>query len=203
MAGVGLGLVPLKALAANPAVFYIPVNERERGYTMLLTGRYPRCRAIGLLAVLTLLVGTAPGHVKNPGSQGSDKPVVIPAEVEIIATGIPGAGAICQVGTFHLGGPFPGRPAVQPGANVVSRRSAMTLRGTSLIDTIRDERILAVMVAQPETVRSRPHYMPDGRATTITEAIVAHGGQAAAAVAAFEALADMDKAAFLEFLDGI
>jgi CxxC motif-containing protein (DUF1111 family) len=39
----------------------------------------------------------------------------------------------------------------------------MTLRGTSLIDTIRDERILAVMEAQPEHVRGRPHYMPDGR----------------------------------------
>jgi CxxC motif-containing protein (DUF1111 family) len=50
-----------------------------------------------------------------------------------------------------------------PEANVVSRRSAMTLRGTSLIDTIRDERILAGMAAQPQDVRGRPHTMPDGR----------------------------------------
>ena len=52
---------------------------------------------------------------------------------------------------------------VSPEANVVSRRSSMTLRGTSLIDTIRNERILAVMEAQPEDVRGRPNYMPDGR----------------------------------------
>jgi CxxC motif-containing protein (DUF1111 family) len=52
---------------------------------------------------------------------------------------------------------------VPPEANMVSRRSSMTLRGTSLIDTIRGERIQAVMEAQPEDVRGRPHYMPDGR----------------------------------------
>ena len=50
-----------------------------------------------------------------------------------------------------------------PYANVISRRSAMTLRGTSLIDTIRDERILAVMAAQPANVRGRPNILADGR----------------------------------------
>ncbi len=52
---------------------------------------------------------------------------------------------------------------VPPAANVASSRSAMTLRGTSLIDTILDAKILAVMNAQPMNVRGRPNVMPDGR----------------------------------------
>jgi hypothetical protein len=89
---------------------------------MLMTGRYLRWRAVGLLAAIAILVGAAPGYVDNSVSHGLDNPVVIPAEVEVIATGIPGAGAICQVGTFHLGGPFPGRPEVQPGAILAPER---------------------------------------------------------------------------------
>ena len=52
-------------------------------------------------------------------------------------------------------------------------------------------------------VSERSHFLHDGRATTITEAIEAHGGQAVATVEAFKALSDTDKAALLEFLDGI
>jgi hypothetical protein len=89
---------------------------------MLMTGRYLRWRAVGLLAAIAILVGAAPGYVDNSVSQGPDNLVVTPAEVEVIATGIPGAGAICQVGTFHLGGPFPGRPEVQPGAILAPER---------------------------------------------------------------------------------
>ncbi len=48
-------------------------------------------------------------------------------------------------------------------ANVTSRRSAMTLRGTSLIDNILDRAILAAQAAQPEAVRGKANVMPDGR----------------------------------------
>ena len=89
---------------------------------MLMMRRYLRCRAVGLLAAIAILVGAAPGHVDHAVSRRSDDPVVIPAEVEVIATGIPGAGAICQVGTFHLGGPFPVRAEVQPGAILAPER---------------------------------------------------------------------------------
>jgi CxxC motif-containing protein (DUF1111 family) len=52
-------------------------------------------------------------------------------------------------------------------------------------------------------VSERSHFLHDGRATTIPEAIEAHGGQAAAAAAAFETLPDEEKAALLEFLGEI
>ncbi len=48
-------------------------------------------------------------------------------------------------------------------ANAMSVRSAMTLRGTSLIDNILDREILNVQAAQPVAVRGRPNVMPDGR----------------------------------------
>jgi hypothetical protein len=89
---------------------------------MLMNGRSPRFRAVGRLAALAILLGVAPGRVDHAVSRASDTPVVLPAEVEVIATGIPGAGAIRQVGTFHVGGPFPGRPAVQPGAILAPER---------------------------------------------------------------------------------
>jgi CxxC motif-containing protein (DUF1111 family) len=52
---------------------------------------------------------------------------------------------------------------VPPNANVTSNRSAMTLRGTSLIDNILDREILNVQALQPESVRGHPNFMPDGR----------------------------------------
>jgi len=43
-------------------------------------------------------------------------------------------------------------------------------------------------------------YLHDGRATTLTEAILFHGGEAQAARDAFDALGDTDKVDLLEFL---
>jgi len=63
-----------------------------------------------------------------------------------------------------LGGPCgQGRTGVPAGANVTSRRSAMTLRGSSLIDTILDVAIFNVQAAQPAEVRGRVHLLADGR----------------------------------------
>jgi hypothetical protein len=39
---------------------------------------------------------------------------VLPIQAQVVATGIPGAGAIAQIGTFHLGGPFHDNPALSP-----------------------------------------------------------------------------------------
>jgi hypothetical protein len=47
-------------------------------------------------------------------------------------------------------------------------------------------------------VSERSHFLHDGRVTSITEAIEAHGGQAAA----FEALLDAEKTAFLVAPEG-
>jgi CxxC motif-containing protein (DUF1111 family) len=52
-------------------------------------------------------------------------------------------------------------------------------------------------------VSERQHFLHDGRATSIEGAIEAHGGQAAAAAAAFNALSPSDRQALLDFLNGI
>ena len=52
-------------------------------------------------------------------------------------------------------------------------------------------------------VSDRAHFLHDGRAKTITDAIQAHGGQAAAAKAAFRALSASDLQALLDFLNSI
>src|SRR5262245_23556289 len=49
-------------------------------------------------------------------------------------------------------------------------------------------------------VSDRVHFLHDGRATTILNAILLHGGQASAAVAAFNALSAADRQALLAFL---
>src|SRR6266545_6880119 len=52
-------------------------------------------------------------------------------------------------------------------------------------------------------VSDRQHFLHDGRALSILEAILAHGGQASSAVAAFNALSKADQNALLDFLNGI
>jgi len=52
-------------------------------------------------------------------------------------------------------------------------------------------------------VSERQHFLHDGRAKTILDAILAHGGQASGAVAAFKALSAADRQALLDFLNGI
>ena len=52
-------------------------------------------------------------------------------------------------------------------------------------------------------VGSTAQYLHDGRATTLTEAILEHGGEAAASRAAFRSLATADKADLLAFLNNL
>jgi CxxC motif-containing protein (DUF1111 family) len=49
-------------------------------------------------------------------------------------------------------------------------------------------------------VSDRAHFLHDGRAHTLSEAILAHGGQATGAMAAFQALSPADREALLDFL---
>jgi CxxC motif-containing protein (DUF1111 family) len=46
-------------------------------------------------------------------------------------------------------------------------------------------------------------YLHDGRAKTITDAIMAHGGEGAAAAAAFAALSPGDQQTLLDFVGGL
>jgi CxxC motif-containing protein (DUF1111 family) len=52
-------------------------------------------------------------------------------------------------------------------------------------------------------VSDRQHFLHDGRATTLVDAIKAHAGQASAARTAFEALTSADLATLLDFLSCI
>jgi hypothetical protein len=52
---------------------------------------------------------------------------------------------------------------VPPAANVTSKRSAMTLRGTSLIDFVQTPDILAAQAAQSVDVRGKVNVLADGR----------------------------------------
>jgi Di-haem oxidoreductase, putative peroxidase len=54
-------------------------------------------------------------------------------------------------------------PGVPPAANVTSKRSAMTLRGTALIDFVQTPDILAAQAAQPADVRGKVTVLADGR----------------------------------------
>jgi hypothetical protein len=56
--------------------------------------------AVSILSLAALLMAQT-GHNLN----------VVPIKAQVVATGIPGAGAIAQIGTFHLGGPFHDNPA--------------------------------------------------------------------------------------------
>ncbi|MDH4274263.1 MAG: c-type cytochrome, partial [Gammaproteobacteria bacterium] len=53
------------------------------------------------------------------------------------------------------------------------------------------------------SLKERSKFLHDGRATTVTDAISAHGGQAQGARDVFQGLSDADKATMLEFLQWI
>jgi hypothetical protein len=52
---------------------------------------------------------------------------------------------------------------VPPLANVTSRRSAMTLRGTALIDFVQPRDVLAAQTAEPAALRGKMNVLSDGR----------------------------------------
>src|SRR5262245_9069182 len=76
-------------------------------------------RGAALVSATTgILVGTIVcsmiGLPRPSGGSSLDGEDPITVQAEVVATGIPGAGAIAQVGTFHLGGPFHDNPALSP-----------------------------------------------------------------------------------------
>ncbi|HVU52683.1 MAG TPA: di-heme oxidoredictase family protein [Polyangia bacterium] len=63
----------------------------------------------------------------------------------------------------ELGFPCGLRPGLPPLANVTSKRSAMTLRGTALMDFVQNRDILAAQAAEPAAVRGKVNVLGDGR----------------------------------------
>src|SRR5262245_13788962 len=60
--------------------------------------------------VIAATVAALSAYVNHAHAFTADNPVQT-ADVRLVASGIPGAGAICQIGTFHKGGPFVNNPA--------------------------------------------------------------------------------------------
>ncbi|HVZ87843.1 MAG TPA: di-heme oxidoredictase family protein [Polyangia bacterium] len=83
---------------------------------MRLTRRSAKVRigvGAALLAVPLLGCGTAPDGAEATAENGAlsisvsrDPVFVAPIRAQVVAQGIPGAGAVTQIGTFHRGGPF-------------------------------------------------------------------------------------------------
>jgi di-heme oxidoreductase (putative peroxidase) len=65
----------------------------------------------------------------DDGEEDGERSSVVRAEV--VVTGIPGAGAIAQVGAFHKGGPFIERPALAGAAHPVLDRQRLLVASTS------------------------------------------------------------------------
>jgi hypothetical protein len=73
-------------------------------------------------------------------------------------------GPVARAHSISELGFFCGLPTgVPPRANVTSLRSAMTLRGTALIDFVQNSDILAAQAAEPAEVRGTLNILADGR----------------------------------------
>src|SRR5579884_3653575 len=87
-------------------------------------GGFMRYRTILQILLATSLALLATGHDNPQDEESGLSPDIQTVRAEVIATGIPGAGAIAQIGTFHKGGPFHDNAAfaasTQPG-NVLDR----------------------------------------------------------------------------------
>src|SRR5262249_53518656 len=68
-----------------------------------------------------------------------------------------------QQSIAELGIPCGLPTGIPPQANAVSKRSAMTLRGTSLLDNIRVTHLEQVRLSQPADLRGRLNRLADGR----------------------------------------
>src|SRR5690242_15759826 len=75
-----------------------------------INGGTMRYRTIFKFLFVAPLALLATGHDNPP-----DNPDIQTVNAEVVATGIPGAGAIAQVGTFQAGGPFHENPVLAAG----------------------------------------------------------------------------------------
>jgi hypothetical protein len=71
-------------------------------------------RTMGMVVSLVVMPAAV---IAALGAAQPDRPIRLPLSATVAATGIPGAGAIAQVGVFHKGGPFAAgfAPFTQPG----------------------------------------------------------------------------------------
>jgi Di-haem oxidoreductase, putative peroxidase len=91
-------------------------------------------RFLALASLLSIMLAMAGGRiVAGPptlASAGGTQDIAT-VQADIVATGIPGAGAITQVGTFHRGGPFVERPGLAAEAHPVLDDNRLLVASTS------------------------------------------------------------------------
>ncbi len=112
-------------------------------------------------------VGCASCHnTPAPGGMGSDPDTFVVREARVnhgVQFDVQGGPVARAHSVAELGSDCGLPTGVAAEANVTSLRSAMTLRGTSLVDNILDAAIFANMNAEPADVRGRPNLLDDGR----------------------------------------
>jgi di-heme oxidoreductase (putative peroxidase) len=92
------------------------------------------CGLLKPAITLSMLLATAVVTAQNLASiladdRGADLPV--PLTATVVATGIPGAGAIAQAGTFHKGGPFAPGGVLEAASHPVLDRTRLLVASTS------------------------------------------------------------------------
>jgi hypothetical protein len=146
--------------------------------------------------VLALATGRALTQPPAFSSTGGTQDVAT-VTAEIVATGIPGAGAITQVGTFHRGGPFIERAGLAAQAHPVLDEGQLLVTSTSNF---------GAPAALPQNAGSILSIDPSGGRVDITDAAFAasastmnpHPGTAGGAALLYTA----QSAAFINSVNG-
>src|SRR5881396_2687478 len=93
-----------------------------------------RLRVLGPMIALPVICFTAVVTAQNLASilaGDADADLPAPLKATVVATGIPGAGAIAQAGTFHKGGPFAPGGALAAASHPVLDRERLLVASTS------------------------------------------------------------------------
>jgi hypothetical protein len=85
--------------------------------------------ALPMLLVAAVVTGQSLASMLADDDHGDDRSA--PLQATVVATGIPGAGAITQVGTFHKGGPFAPGGALEAASHPVLDRTRLLVASTS------------------------------------------------------------------------
>src|SRR5207237_6167840 len=86
---------------------------------------------LALFMLLTAAVVAAQSLASLFASDDRDASRAEPLRATVVATGIPGAGAVTQVGTFHAGGPFAPGGALAAASHPVLDRARLLVASTS------------------------------------------------------------------------
>jgi hypothetical protein len=85
--------------------------------------------ALPILLMTAVVTGQSLASMLADDDRGDDRSA--PLQATVVATGIPGAGAITQVGTFHKGGPFAPGGALEAASHPVLDRTRLLVASTS------------------------------------------------------------------------